>query len=148
MEGMKRGEPCGRRGRSVVEGEGTESKSKERGALYHPIKRGCECCVWSWTHPWVNALEPLHADGSSSLSLPLFVLLLLFSLFPSFTHTHTPLRFVLARPLSLSLFHHAASVLLSFSRRISVLPSRACSRLLSLCSWKSRLHKASTPSWT
>lgn len=39
MEGMKRGEPRGRRSRTE-EGEGTESESKERGALYHPIKRG------------------------------------------------------------------------------------------------------------
>ena len=46
-----------------------EREQGERGTLPPYKKGGCECCVWSWTHPWVNALEPLRADDFSSLSV-------------------------------------------------------------------------------
>lgn len=46
--------------------ETERERAREREVFYHPIKRGCECCVWRWTHPRVNALEPLRADDFSS----------------------------------------------------------------------------------
>ena len=97
-----------------------EREQGERGTLPPYKKGGCECCVWSWTHPWVNALEPLRADDFSSLSVfacpPLSLSL------PSSLVRHA---FLLVRPPRFSLCFPVSAFL-----RFSTTNSRPFSRFL------------------
>jgi len=94
-------------------GDVTRESEKGRWVLYHPIKRGCECCVWRWTHPRVNALEPLRTDDFSS-------------------HSRSP-RSRFSRSLSAADFTLSSALLsLSFSLPLPLSLSLSLSLLLSL----------------